>query len=443
MRLTDMRRPLFPITPRLDGDDAEATRREILAYFHATQSCYEQLFQTLVGAGYFEKPIALRHPLIFYLGHTATFFVNKLVLAGLLAERIEPRFESIFAVGVDEMSWDDLDATHYEWPTVDAVRAYRQQVRDRVDHLIQTLPLTLPIDWNHPWWVIVMGIEHERIHLETSSVLIRQQRLDLVRPHPDWPACQETAAAPENSLLSIPAGSVRLGKDKAAATYGWDNEYGEHQAAIPAFAAGRYLVSNQEFLPFVAANGYQQDDWWTEEGRAWKNYANAAHPTFWIADGAAWRLRLMTEEVAMPWDWPAEVNFHEAKAFCNWKCEQTGQPYRLPTEDEWQRLYDESGVTDIPSGKAANANLHLHHYASACPVTHFAHGELFDVVGNVWQWTETPIYPFSGFEVHQLYDDFTTPTFDERHNLIKGGSWISTGNESLNSARYEIGRAHV
>ena len=55
---------------------------------------------------------------------------------------------------------------------------------------------------------------------------------------------------------------------------------------------------------------------------------------------------------------------------------------------------------------------------------------LFDVVGNVWQWLETPIYPFGGFEVHPIYDDFTTPTFDERHNLIKGGSWISCGNEA-------------
>lgn len=441
MKLTDMRRPIFPVTPTLNGNDAEAKRREMLAYFHATQDCYEQLFETLVcGGGYFQKPISLRHPLIFYFGHTATFFINKLVLAGLLTERVEPRFESIFAVGVDEMSWDDLDATHYEWPTVDAVRAYRKEVRQRVDHLIQTLPLTLPIDWNHPWWVILMGIEHERIHLETSSVLIRQQRLDLVRPHPDWRPCPDSAAAPENALVPIPAGSVHIGKDKSTPTYGWDNEYGVHEAEVPAFAAGRYLVSNQEFLPFVEAGAYRNDQLWEEEGRAWKNFSQATHPCFWIRDGASWQLRLMTEEVPMPWDWPVEVNYHEAKAFCNWKRAQSGEPYRLPTEDEWYRLYDVSGVAEVPAGKAATANLHLHHYASACPVNKFRHGDLYDVVGNVWQWTETPIYPFAGFAVHPLYDDFTTPTFDERHNLFKGGSWISCGNEALNSARYAFRR---
>jgi putative 4-mercaptohistidine N1-methyltranferase len=142
----------------------------------------------------------------------------------------------------------------------------------------------------------------------------------------------------------------------------------------------------------------------------------------------------------MPWDWPVEVNYHEAKAFCNWKKIEAGQPVRLPTEDEWYRLYAFAGLDEVPVNHAANANLHLDHYASSCPVTEFRHGELYDVVGNVWQWTETPIYPFAGFEVHPLYDDFTAPTFDERHNLFKGGSWVSCGNEALHSARYAFRR---
>lgn len=148
------------------------------------------------------------------------------MLAGLLTERVDPRLESIFDVG--EMSWDDQDVTNYDWPSVDAVRDYRKQVRERVAELIQTLPLQLPIDWNHTWWVILMGIEHERIHLETSSVLIRQQRLELVQSLPDWQACKDTSAAPHNSLVQIPTGSVAMCKDKSAATYGWDHEYGKH-----------------------------------------------------------------------------------------------------------------------------------------------------------------------------------------------------------------------
>ena len=191
-----MSQPIFPQTPRLTGSDAESMRQQILTYFHATFDRYEQLFEVLKDdAAYTVKPIALRHPLIFYFGHTATFFINKLVLAGLLEERINPQFESMFAIGVDEMSWDDLNDARYDWPTVAAVRAYRKQVRQTVDHLIRSKALSLPINWDNPWWVILMGIEHERIHLETSSVLIRQHRLDYVQPHPDWEPCRESSLA--------------------------------------------------------------------------------------------------------------------------------------------------------------------------------------------------------------------------------------------------------
>jgi formylglycine-generating enzyme required for sulfatase activity len=113
---------------------------------------------------------------------------------------------------------------------------------------------------------------------------------------------------------------------------------------------------------------------------------------------------------------------------------------RLPTEDEWQRLYAQTGLAEIVENTVAPANIHLDHYASSCPVNQFRQGELFDVVGNVWQWTETPIYPFDGFDVHPIYDDFTTPTYDKRHNIIKGGSWISCGNEALSSSRYAFRR---
>ncbi|MEQ1602333.1 MAG: 5-histidylcysteine sulfoxide synthase [Methylophilaceae bacterium] len=432
---------LFPRTPLLTGNEASAKREEIRAYFHATLDRYEQLFETLRNdEAYYEKPITLRHPLIFYFGHTATFFINKLLLAGLIAGRINPHLESMFAVGVDEMSWDDLNTTHYDWPAVDEVRHYRQQMRAVVNQLITELPLTLPIDWNSPWWTILMGIEHERIHLETSSVLIRQQRLHYVEPHPAWQPCRNSGIAPQNVLVQVAAGTVTSGKAETDCTYGWDNEYGHHVADVAAFQACRYLVSNQEFLAFVEAGGYGKTEYWLEEGHAWRTHTLAEHPTFWIKQSSGWALRLMTEEVPMPWDWPVDVNYHEAKAFCNWKAAQINQPVRLPTEDEWLRLYDVAGLAEVPRAAQAAGNIHLDYYASSCPVNIFAQGEFFDVVGNVWQWTETPIYPFDGFKVHPHYDDFTVPTYDGRHNLFKGGSWISCGNEALKSARYAFRR---
>lgn len=425
--------------PKLNASAAEDKRTEIARYFTNTFDTYTQLFDCLVDdAGFYQKPISLRHPLIFYFGHTATFFINKLLLANLINDRIDPHMESVFAVGVDEMSWDDLSEESYQWPTVNEVKNYRAAVRARVVQLIESLPLSLPINWQSPWWPIVMGIEHERIHLETSTVLIRQHELSKVQKLPQWPICPDTGLAPANKLITVAAGTVKLGKDVDDAYYGWDNEYGHHQAEIAEFKASQYLVSNQEFLEFVEDGGYEKPQFWSEEGNAWRQFTQAKHPTFWRWHNG-WRLRLMTEEIDMAWDWPAEVNYLEAKAFCEWKAQQTGLNIRMPTEDEWYQLCAEAGVEEL-NNKAANANLHLDHYASSCPVNRFQHGQWFDVVGNVWQWTETPIYPFDNFNVHPLYDDFTTPTFDGKHNIIKGGSWISAGNEARLSARYAFRR---
>ncbi|KAB0666009.1 5-histidylcysteine sulfoxide synthase [Oryzomonas japonica] len=428
-------------TTILDQGDPEQKRAEILDYFHRTFDIDENLYETLRHDDtFYLRADRLRHPLIFYFGHTATFFINKLTIAKAIDSRINPRFESLFAVGVDEMSWDDLDATHYDWPTRQEVKEYRDKVRELVDGLIRRLPLKLPITWDDPFWAVMMGIEHERIHLETSSVLIRQLPIDQVVQLPFWAICTEAGEPPENRLLQVAGGPVVLGKAADHPLYGWDNEYGRHEATVAGFKASQCLVSNREFLAFVQAGGYGERQWWTEEGWNWREFKGAEHPLFWIKNDGGWKLRTMALEIDLPWNWPVEVNFLEAKAFCNWKATAAGLPIRLPTEDEWTRLRNVCAIPDQPWWEKAPGNINLEYWSSSCPVDRFRSGDFFDVVGNVWQWTETPIYPFHGFRIHPWYDDFSTPTFDTRHNLIKGGSWISTGNEATRDARYAFRR---
>jgi 5-histidylcysteine sulfoxide synthase/putative 4-mercaptohistidine N1-methyltranferase len=434
-------------TTVLNQGDAEAKREEIRQYFHATFSLDEQLYETLAAeSAFYLRPEPLRHPLIFYLGHTAAFYINKLIVAKITNQRVNPRFESMFAIGVDEMSWDDLNAAHYDWPTLDEVRAYRDTVRGIVDETIRTLPLTMPIYWDNPFWVILMGIEHQRIHVETSSVIIRRLPIEMVRQLPLWSICPQSGKPPQNELLPVTGGRVVLGKAKDHPLYGWDNEFGRQENEVWDFSASRYLVSNQEYLGFVEERGYEQESLWTHEGWKWVGYSKARHPLFWIESPAmgtscpGYRLRTMAQIIDMPWDWPVEVNCLEAKAFCNWLAQKTGRPLRLPTEAEWYRLRGLHDIPDQPYWQKAPGNINLEHWASPCPVDCFSFGPFFDIVGNVWQWTETPITGFDGFQVHPYYDDFSTPTFDTQHNLIKGGSWISTGNEATRDSRYAFRR---
>ena len=438
-------------TPLLCGESAVSKKEEIRTYFNHTFDLYETLFNCLsTEEAFYKKGTPLRHPLIFYYGHTAVFYVNKLSVAKLIPKRVNANIESMLAIGVDEMSWDDLDESNYHWPTPSEVKVYRDQVRKLVNDFISDSDLKLPIKWSDPFWIILMGIEHERIHLETTSVLIRQLPLKYVTSVPCFNECDDQGGyddSPNNELQLVSARTITQSKSSDAKAFSWDNEYGYLKTDLPAFRASKYLVSNREFADFVEASGYLQTDLWSEEGQSWLAYTKADCPSFWVKTGdnlKTWRYRTITREIDMPWDWPVDVNCLEAEAFCRWKSKESNKKIRLPAEAQWLALR-ESITEDQFDWERAPGNLNLEHWASACPIDKFktvmdGGTEFFDVIGNVWQWTETPITGLSGFKVHEVYDDFSTPTFDGKHNLMKGGSFFSTGNCATRDARYAFRR---
>lgn len=407
-------------------------REEIKKQFLQTYELDEKLFDLLKNKEFlYQQPNRLRHPLIFYYGHTATFFINKLVLANILKHRVNKDFESIFAIGVDEMSWDDLNSNNYKWPTFEEIKEYRKKVKEIVLDLIENIEFSIPINWDCAMWIILMGIEHENIHIETSSVLLRELDIKYLIEDEIFEYSNEFSKEyPKNELLDVKGADVILQKDRNNPVfYGWDNEFSYHKTFIKDFQASKYLVSNGEFLEFVKEGGYNKPEFFSSEGKEWLGYTNAKHPTFWIKKDEEYFLREINRVVPLPLNYPVDVNLYEAEAFCKYKSQKLGFEVRLPSEDEYYRLYD------FVNAQEKEANIGLKFF-NQTPVDKYKFDDFYDVVGNVWQWSLTPIYPFDDFVTHPIYDDFTTPTFDDRHALIKGGSFISLGNETLRSARY-------
>src|SRR5690606_9548628 len=155
------------------------------------------------------------------------------------------------------------------------------------------------------------------------------------------------------------------------------------------------------------------------------------------------------------------ANYYEALAYCQWRSEQDGvrQPYRLLQEQEHiairepvrQRAGDWSeeqpqwleadrvmvDEAELESGYEVNNNLH---FGSESPVDRFAPNSLgfHDVFGNVWQWCEDVFHALPGFRIHPYYVDFSVPCFDGEHQMILGGSFISTGDEASIWARFHF-----
>ena len=414
----------------------EGKRNEIKKQFIQTYELDEKLFDLLKEKEFiYEQPNSLRHPLIFYFGHTATFFVNKLILANIIKERVNPEYESIFAIGVDEMSWDDLNSKHYTWPTFEQTKVYRDKVKELVLNLIDTLEFTMPINWNSPMWIVLMGIEHINIHIETSSVLLRELDLKFLKEDEIFTYTNEASNTyPKNELLDVKGTTVILQKDRENPIfYGWDNEFSFHKAEIKDFQASKYLVSNGEFLEFVNEGAYNKPEFFTQEGKEWLDFTQAKYPTFWLKKENQFYLREINREIPLPLNYPVDINIYEAEAFCKYKSQKLGYEVRLPSEDEYYALYEYTNAGQ----KDANIGLKQFNQSAVDKYAFKAkESEFYDVIGNVWQWSLTPTYPFDDFIVHPIYDDFTTPTFDDRHALIKGGSFISLGNETLKEARY-------
>jgi hypothetical protein len=261
------------------------TRSEVQDFFDNSWTLSEVLFSGLNGEeGFFRAPPHdLRHPQIFYYAHSPVLYVNKLKIAGLL-DPINPAIESTCEIGVDEYLWDDMNKNHSAWPSVSEVTEYRRDVYRAVSQIIAEHPDLgngTPITQDHPLWALFMAMEHDRIHVETSSVLFREMCVSNFQPPPHWaplhPSSAGAAASsvapregvdyPANQMLAVNKTISELGKREDFPSYGWDNEYGQRSVEVPAFEADKFLVSNGEFWQFVSDGGYSNPDYWSSEGK--------------------------------------------------------------------------------------------------------------------------------------------------------------------------------
>jgi formylglycine-generating enzyme required for sulfatase activity len=389
-----MRHSAFP-----DG----ATRADLLAWFRAGRARSKQVLAIPVEDAYYERPIALRNPIVFYEGHLPAFNVNTLIKLALREPGIDEHYETLFARGIDPEDEVSAKSPTDLWPTRHCVQKYGAQSDEMVERALASATIeddSVPQLRNAEAALAIL--EHEEMHQETFLYMMHNLPYERkVAPKIDR---RIAGATQKQELIAIPAGIATLGN---TGTFGWDNEFPPHRVDVPAFSIQKHNVTNGEYLEFVEATG-------------------AAAPHFWMQQDGQWFWRGMFELVPLPLDWPVYAMQDEATAYAKWK------GMRVPTEAEYHRAAfgtQDGTERSYPWGEAlpdaTRGNFDFSHW-DPVPVGSYPGGAsawgVHDLVGNGWEWTSTEFSGFDGFEPMASYPVYSSDFFDGKHYVMKGAS---------------------
>ncbi len=433
------------LMPATQSSDV-VVRHDLIEQLANARQRTDELFALVKPDSLYERPIAERHRIVFYIGHLEAFDWN------LFHERIfglksfHPEFDRLFAFGIDPVGGGLPTDQPSDWPSIVAVRDYVKKIRNVLDEkLADALADSVPpaADGFPLSTLLNVAIEHRLMHAETLAYMLHQLPLDRKVPQHE-PFILGFSPLIHRSV-EIPAGTATLGLSHASALFGWDNEFEAHSIHVPAFAIDQFKVTNRQFLDFIAAGGYETRTFWgeasehesehdsgegsgeySEEDWNWKLQNGVSHPAFWRRQGDQWMYRTMFEDIPLPLDWPVYVSQAEAKAYANWAGKS------LPTEAEWHRA-----AYGTPAGHeqaypwgdhVPDPTLGNFDFArwSPVPVNAFPEGQsafaVHGMLGNGWEWTSSKFSSFPGFEPFPFYPGYSANFFDGKHFVMKGGS---------------------
>ncbi len=388
----------------------------------------DRLFQIVQRSWLYERPIAERHRIVFYIGHLEAFDANLLrrLDGGFVSK--SPKLDTLFAFGIDPVDGGLPSDVASDWPRLEEVEDYVRETRGAVDELVTSRRFaeTATEDGFASSVLLNVAVEHRLMHAETLAYMFHQLPYEVKSVPADYnEAIDPRRTVNTNLRVDVPSGIATLGVAPKSGVFGWDNEFPALDMLVPAFQIDKYMVTNGQFLEFMLAGGYTNEKLWKAEDWKWQEADHITKPVFWVKRGECWMYRGMFGEYPLPLDGPVYVSQAEATAFANWSNQV------LPTEEQWHRAAygtREAGQRAFPWGdgpvdeNAGNFDFRRWEPAAVNADTNVSAFGAVGMLGNGWEWTSTPFGPLPGFQPFSFYPGYSANFFDGKHYVMKGGS---------------------
>ncbi|HJW95351.1 MAG TPA: SUMF1/EgtB/PvdO family nonheme iron enzyme [Thermoanaerobaculia bacterium] len=383
------------------------TREDLIQWYRAGRQNSKAAFSIPAESTYYERPIDLRNPIVFYEGHLPAFAVNTLIKLALKGYGIDEHYEVLFARGIDPDSVDAVKDPADVWPRREQVQAYGRTADAMIEDALKYAVIE---DDSVPQLrggeAAIAILEHEQMHQETLMYMFHNLPYEKKRKRAPLGVGQPLQVVPfSRDRIHIPAGTATLGASRDQ--FGWDNELPSLRVDVPEFDIDRHSVTNGDYLAFMQATG-------------------ASAPHFWLERDGAWYWRGMFALARLPLDAPVWATKEQADEFARWRGGRVmteGEYHRAAfgTQSGEERLYPWGD--ELPD--ATRGNFGFTHW-DPVPIGSYPAGAsawgVHDLVGNGWEWTSTPFDGFPGFEPMPSYPVYSSDFFDCQHFVIKGAS---------------------
>jgi ergothioneine biosynthesis protein EgtB len=295
-------------------------------------------------------------------------------------------------------------------PTIEEVFAYRQYVDDALRELFASGEAHKPTIA----YLLDLGRAHEQQHQELMLTdILALFAANPLKPHYRAGHAQPPhARTPAACWRDYEAGMRGIGHHGEG--FAFDNEEPRHETFVPAFRIADRLVTNGEWLEFMADGGYDTPTLWLSDGWACVQREGWRAPLYHEESDGTWSQ--MSLDGLLPVDLGApvvHVSYYEADAFARW----AGK--RLPTEFEWEMACADAGGPTNTLGSGALR-----------PLAAGTGDGMLQMCGDAWQWTMSAYQPYPRYRASKGALGEYNGKFMVSQQVLRGASCVTPDGHS-------------